>query len=155
MIHDYDPPRPPGTPPTNIAARYEFRYEEGRFGKTLLSKIIQGVDDPQEHVIDYYDDLTGTTTVDGFADGVDWTTGDDVAVADFDATADVSVLGGSETFGGSGNIYIGFNPISPSKTFSFGVGLELSGSDTEALVESIDPSGSDLKERGGFCRTAS
>jgi RHS repeat-associated protein len=133
---------------TAIAARYDFRYEEGRFGKTLLSTIIQGVDDPHEHVIEYYDDLTGTTDVNGFAAGVDWTTPDDIDVATYlDATAEVSMLGGSETNGGSGNIYIGFNPISPSKTFSFGVGLELSGSDTEALAEWIDLNGDNLPDK--------
>jgi RHS repeat-associated protein len=133
---------------TAIAARYDFRYAEGRFGKTLLSTIIQGVDDPHEHVIEYYDDLTGTTTVAGFAAGEDWTTADDIDVATYlDETAEVSVLGGSETNGGSGNIYIGFNPISPSKTFSFGVGIELSGSDTKALAEWIDLNGDNLPDK--------
>ena len=94
--------------------------------------MIQGVDDLHVHEVEYYDDLTGTTTVDGFATGVDLDTApgsdDDGDVSDItflDTTADVSALGGGETNAGSGNLYIGFNPISPSKTFSFGVGLEL------------------------------
>ena len=33
--------------------------------------MIQGVDDLHVHEVEYYDDLTGTTTVDGFATGVD------------------------------------------------------------------------------------
>ena len=52
----------------SIAARYEFNYGTGRFGKSLLTEMIQGVDDPHVHELEYYDDLTGTTTVDGFAD---------------------------------------------------------------------------------------
>ena len=45
-----------------IAARYEFTYETRRFGKSVLSEMIQGVDDPHVHEVEYYDDLTGTTT---------------------------------------------------------------------------------------------
>ena len=138
----------------SIAARYEFTYGPGRFGKSLLKEIIQGVDDPHVHEIEYYDDLTGTTTVDGFATGVDLDTapgsGEEGDVGDItflDTTADVSALGGGETNAGSGNLYIGFNPISPSKTFSFGVGLELSGGDTEAIAEWIDLNGDNLPDK--------
>ena len=43
-----------------IAARYEFDYAPGRFGKSLLTEMIQGVDDLHVHEVEYYDDLTGT-----------------------------------------------------------------------------------------------
>jgi hypothetical protein len=138
-----------------IAARYEFTYGTGRFGKSLLTQVIQGVDDPHVHEIEYYDDLSGSATdVDGFAAGVDLATADtgdsdgDVSDVTFlDTTADVSTLGGSETNAGSGNIFVGFNPITPSKTFSVGVGLELSGGDTEAIVEWIDLNGDNLPDK--------
>ncbi len=142
-----------------IAARYEFTYGVGRFGKSLLTSIIQGVDDPHTHLIEYFDELTDTADgVDGFGTlqpdgtrGEDWATQADTADVTFlDTTADVSTLGGSETNGGSGNIYIGFNPITPSKTLSFGVGLELSGSDTEALAEWIDLNGDGLPDKVFF-----
>jgi hypothetical protein len=116
--------------------------------------MIQGIADLHVHEIEYYDDLTGTSTVDGFADGVDLDTapgtGDEGDIDDItflDTTADVSVLGGGETNAGSGNLYVGFNPISPSKTFSFGVGLELSGGDTEAVAEWIDLNGDNLPDK--------
>ena len=138
----------------SIAARYEFNYGTGRFGKSLLTEMIQGVDDPHVHELEYYDDLTGTTTVDGFATGVDLDTapgsgaeGDVSDITFLDTTADVSALGGGETNAGSGNLYIGFNPISPSKTFSVGVGLELSGGDTEAIVEWTDLNGDNLPDK--------
>ena len=116
--------------------------------------MIQGVADLHVHEVEYYDDLTGTTTVDGFATGVDLDTapgsdgdGDVSDITFLDTTADVSALGGGETNAGSGNLYIGFNPISPSKTFSVGVGIELSGGDTEAIVEWIDLNGDNLPDK--------
>jgi RHS repeat-associated protein len=139
---------------TDIAARYEFTYAPGRFGKSLLKQMIQGIADLHVHEVEYYDDLTGTTTVDGFATGVDLDTapgtgeqGDVNDITFLDTTADVSVLGGGETNAGSGNLYVGFNPISPSKTFSFGVGLELSGGDTEAVAEWTDLNGDNLPDK--------
>ena len=139
---------------TDIAARYEFTYGPGRFGKSLLSEMIQGVADLHVHEVEYYDDLTGTTTVDGFATGVDLDTapgsdgdGDVSDITFLDTTADVSALGGGETNAGSGNLYIGFNPISPSKTFSVGVGIELGGGDTEAIVEWMDLNGDNLPDK--------
>ena len=74
-------------------------------------------------------------------------TGDVSDITFLDTTADVSALGGGETNAGSGNLYIGFNPISPSKTFSVGVGLELSGGDTEAIVEWTDLNGDNLPDK--------
>ena len=139
---------------TDIAARYEFTYGTGRFGKSLLSEMIQGVADLHVHEVEYYDDLTGTTTVDGFATGVDLDTapgsdgdGDVSDITFLDTTADVSALGGGETNAGSGNLYVGFNPISPSKTFSVGVGIELGGGDTEAIVEWMDLNGDNLPDK--------
>ena len=139
---------------TDIAARYEFTYGTGRFGKSLLSEMIQGVADLHVHEVEYYDDLTGTTTVDGFATGVDLDTapgsdgdGDVGDITFLDTTADVSALGGGETNAGSGNLYVGFNPISPSKTFSVGVGIELGGGDTEAIVEWMDLNGDNLPDK--------
>jgi hypothetical protein len=143
-----------------IAARYDFTYGVGRFGKSLLTTVIQGVDDLHTHVIEYFDELTdtadgvngfGTPQPDGTATGEDWDTKADTADVTFlDTTADVSALGGSETNGGSGNIYVGFNAITPSKTLSFGVGLELSGSDTEAIAEWIDLNGDGLPDKVFF-----
>ncbi len=134
---------------TDIAARYAFVYDDGPFGKTLLQTIKQGVADIHEHTIDWYDDLGGTATeMAGFASAVDWDTGTDVADKTFlDTTADVSALGGGQSDSGSGSIYIGFNPLTPMKTGSFGVGLELSGGDSKALVEWVDLNGDNLPDK--------
>ena len=132
-----------------IAARYTFDYETGWFGKSLLSSITQGVDDLHVHTMDYYNDLgTANADVSGFAAPADWTSINDVpAEVYLDSEADVSALGGSDTNSGSGNLYIGFNPATPSKTGSFGVGVELSGGDTTAIAEWIDLNGDNLPDK--------
>lgn len=131
-----------------IAARYDFGYRTGRFGKTQLETITQGVDDPHVHRIDYYDDLSGTDSIEGFDPAVEWESEDDVPERTYlDATSDVSTLGGAETNGGSGNLFIGFNPFTPSKTLSVGLGLELSGSDSDAIAEWIDLNGDNLPDK--------
>ena len=131
-----------------LAGRYAFAYETGWFGKSQLSTITQGVTDLHVHTMSYYNELgTANTNVAGFADPVDWTSPDEISVVDFNTVSDVSTLGGSLTNSGSGNIYIGFNPITPSKTGSFGVGVELSGGDTESLAEWIDLNGDSLPDK--------
>ncbi|MHA6525880.1 SpvB/TcaC N-terminal domain-containing protein [Tessaracoccus sp. G1721] len=134
---------------TDIAARYTFGYAEGRFGKSLLRTITQGVDDPHVHEIDWYDDLTGSgSSIDGLTAQSSQDTKSDVRDRTFlDETADVSALGGGESNGGSGNIYIGFNAAVPLKTGSFGAGIELSGADSSSLVEWIDLNGDNLPDK--------
>jgi RHS repeat-associated protein len=131
------------------AARYTFAYATGWFGKSLLSSITQGVDDLHVHTLMYHNDLgTPNANVAGFATPADWTSTDDVASQLYlDEDADVSTLGGSETNAGSGNIYIGFNPVVPSKVGSFGGGFELSGGDTTAIAEWIDLNGDSLPDK--------
>ncbi|MDX2380330.1 MAG: SpvB/TcaC N-terminal domain-containing protein, partial [Acidimicrobiia bacterium] len=100
-----------------LAGRYAFAYDTGWFGKSQLASITQGVDDLHVHTLSYYNELgTANTDVAGFAPAADWVSPEEVSVPDFDSEADVSTLGGSQTNSGSGNIYIGFNPITPSKT---------------------------------------
>ncbi|HSO70575.1 MAG TPA: SpvB/TcaC N-terminal domain-containing protein, partial [Arachnia sp.] len=134
---------------TDIASRYTFGYAEGRFGKSLLKTITQGVDDPHVHEIDWFDDLTGSgSSIDGLAAQSPQNTGSDVRDRSFlDNTADVSALGGGESNGGSGNIYIGFNAAVPLKTGSFGAGIELSGADSSSLIEWIDLNGDNLPDK--------
>jgi RHS repeat-associated protein len=147
-----------GAPPSSgstrtydeIAARYSFAYTTGWFGKTLLSTITQGVDDLHVHTLTYHNELGTTVNADtaGFGTTADWTSPNDVTAEVYlDRKANVSALGGSETNAGSGNLYIGFNPVTPSKTGSFGAGVEFSGGDTEALAEWIDLDGDGLPDK--------
>ena len=131
-----------------LAGRYDFAYETGWFGKSLLTTITQGVTDLHVHTIEYFNEL-GTANADttGFGTPSNWSSDDEVDVVDFNTEWDVSVLGGSISDAGSGNIYIGFNPAAPSKTGSFGVGLELSGSDTRAVAEWVDLNGDNLTDK--------
>ena len=133
-----------------LVARYEFGYRQGAFGKTLLGTITQGIDTPHTHRIDWYDDLDSAknaTQLNGFAEPVSYNTFSDITDKDINADSDISALGGSVSNGGSGNIYVGFNPALPSKTGSFGGALEMSGSDTEALLEWIDLNGDNLPDK--------
>jgi YD repeat-containing protein len=131
-----------------LAGRYAFAYDTGWFGKSQLASITQGVDDLHVHTLSYYNELgTANTDVAGFAPAADWVSPEEVSVPDFDSEADVSTLGGSQTNSGSGNIYIGFNPITPSKTGSFGAGIELSGGDTNSVAEWVDLNGDNLPDK--------
>lgn len=132
-----------------IAARYSFAYTDGWFGKSLLSTITQGVNDPHVHNLTYHNDLGPVSnTVAGFAGAANWNSTDDIDTEVYlDEDAEISTLGGSETHAGSGNIYIGFNPVAPSKTGSFGAGLELGGSATNSLAEWIDLNGDNLPDK--------
>lgn len=134
---------------TDLAGRYDFTYTTGWFGKSLLETITQGVSDPHVHTIEYFNELgpANTNPTTGWDGASEWTTTDEVNVVDFSTEWDVSLLGGSVSNAGSGNIYIGFNPAAPSKTGSFGVGLELSGSDTDAVAEWVDLNGDGLPDK--------
>ncbi|MEJ2637393.1 MAG: sugar-binding protein, partial [Calditrichia bacterium] len=58
-----------------------------------------------------------------------------------------SAMGGVQSIGGDGRIYLGFNPLEGEKEGSFGVGLDFSGADDNALLEMVDINGDNLPDK--------
>ncbi len=136
-----------GAPRTydELAGAYEFHYNVAAYGKTLLTSVEQrGGDDLVygTHTFDYYDDVRpGGTDYVGFAAETPWVTGTGQSEQLLTKSVDVSILGASETNGGDGHAYIGFNPAAPTKTGSFGGSFNVGGGSNFSLSEMIDING--------------
>lgn len=147
-----------------LISEYRLKYSTNRFGKTLLDSVRQvgcadGTCDDGDaatsgpgatHTFDYYDDVADPAhgNGDGFESPVPWSTGDDklgLINAVFEGKA--SALGMSNTLGGDGHVYIGFNPSNPTKLGSFGGSITLSGSHTGSVAEFMDLNGDSLPDK--------
>ena len=103
----------------SLIMAYDLRYTAGAFGKTRLTGVTQtgcatnaecDASTSATHRFDYFDEIGEQG---GFAEQVDWSTGDDsysVASEGYE-----SAVGMSSSEGGSGRVYLGFNPAVPSK----------------------------------------
>ncbi|SFJ20247.1 RHS repeat-associated core domain-containing protein [Myroides guanonis] len=152
----------------NFAVEYEFKYKEGKFGRSLLNKIIQLsysnsefqgfiypvpsniVPDKQEYIFDYHDDV-GTG-------GLFETTGKTInTYKDYETSHEnlgvhISALGGGEgkstSFSGGGSFGVvipifpnSYLPFSRSATLGGNIGGGNSNSETKVLMADIDGDG--------------
>ena len=97
-----------------------------------------------KHTFTYYDDVA--TAGGGFAAAAKWDGVKDGLNAGHQIDR-ASTLGMSETNGGDGRVYIGFNPTSPTKTGSFGGSITFNGGRTESLIEFTDINGDALPDK--------
>jgi len=141
-----------------VVRSYTLNYSLGVFGKTLLTSIDQyggeGSAKLGSHTFSYYDDLqTSGSTYHGFdaTRAQDWNTQQDGVRGNVDlgsfGDGRSSVLGGTETVGGDGRIYLGFNLFEGSKEGSGGVGLTFTGEDAFSRLEMIDINGDNLPDK--------
>lgn len=151
-------PEPPGdarrasrTVYDKLSRRYDLNYQEGAFGKSLLKSVNQVGSDGVvygTHLFDYYDDVRDNAgAYNGFSPEVSWNTGSDNLQGNALAPVNLSALGASETNAGDGHIYVGFNPLIPGKTGSFGGSLTIRGGATEGLAEMMDINGDLLPDK--------
>ena len=144
------------TKSNELVSVYDLHYDSGRFGKSRLLSVTQtgcagGSDatcDPgtaATHTFSYYDDVN--TAGGGFStDPATWDTRSDNLDSGHNVTR-ASALGMSESNGGDGHVYIGFNPGPPSKTGSFGGAISIGGGQTDSLVEFLDINGDNLPDK--------
>ncbi len=135
----------------SLVAAYRLGYTAGAFGKTRLMAVTQlgcatgAACDPAVSAstrFDYFDEVGDQG---GFAKEVDWNTGDDsyaVPEAGYE-----SAVGMSSNEGGSGRVYVGFNPAVPSKMGSFGGSVTMDGSTTKGVVDLLDINGDGLVDK--------
>jgi hypothetical protein len=136
-----------------LITKYDLEYDRDRFGKSKLVSVTQtgcAHVDPCDattaatHTFAYYDDVE--TAGGGFASTpATWDTGlDNLANNIYDRA---SALGMSQSNGGDGHVYLGFNGAAPSKTGSFGGSITVSGGQTDSLVEFLDINGDSLPDK--------
>ncbi|MCH7703281.1 MAG: hypothetical protein IID37_16510, partial [Planctomycetes bacterium] len=134
---------------------YELNYQEGAFHKTVLDSITQYGEDGTEfhtHQFEYYDDIRDENDdYLGFAARQDWNTQDDFVglldFLDFTEQGQATALSGATGASVGGHIYVGFNPVSPTKDTSIGgkVGGNISLSD--GLLALVDINGDGLPDK--------
>ncbi|HEX8600585.1 MAG TPA: SpvB/TcaC N-terminal domain-containing protein [Chloroflexia bacterium] len=139
---------------TELVSSYDFLYKEGAFKKTLLDSIIQSGTDgvsasaPFTHTLSYYDESREAGQYKGFADASTWTTHDDrVAAPGVFYEGQSSALSGAVSLGGGGHIYVGFNPVAPTKQFSGGGKFGFNLNTTEVVLALIDLNGDGLPDK--------
>ncbi|MEJ2600769.1 MAG: SpvB/TcaC N-terminal domain-containing protein, partial [Anaerolineales bacterium] len=139
-----------------LVKRYILNYTTGPFGKSLLSSVVQAGSDGVEyarHTFQYYNDVgyDGASTYQGFDSPAPWNTQDDGVGNGIDLGAfgsgNASAMGGVQSTGGDGRVYLGFNPFDPEKEGSFGAGLDFAGEDDNSLLEMVDINGDNLPDK--------
>jgi len=153
-----------------LIRRYEFRYNENPFGdnrpalafnKTLLTSVGQfGADGAlfNTHRFTYYDEARDTAgNYRGFAASTDWSIGNDGIGLGLMGRGTASALGGTQTIGGGGHLYIGVGPAGSitSKENTGGIKVGFSQSRSETLITMADMNGDGLPDKvfkggGGF-----
>lgn len=136
-----------------LVTRYDLHYTDGRFGKSQLDSITQvgcagaatcDTSTSAKHSFTYYDDVAAAHS--GFGAPAQWDTVREGLNKGHQVNR-ASALGMSETNGGDGSIYLGFNPFDPEKTGSFGGSITLNGGTTNSLVEFVDINGDSLPDK--------
>ncbi len=137
-----------------MTRRYILNYTVGPFDKSLLQSVVQADSDGVEyarHTFEYYDDiLNDAGAYEGFTEVPYWTTHEDnikYGVPLLGGRENASALSGSESQGGDGRAYIGFNPLSPTKEGSFGGAFSLGGADGFSRLEFFDINGDLLPDK--------
>ncbi|MDQ4071014.1 MAG: sugar-binding protein [Actinomycetota bacterium] len=125
--------------------RYDLAYREGAFRKMLLASITQRGDDEgvfSTHELNYYDEIRdGTGAYQGFSPEEAWNTGGDGVTAGLLNQGQATALSGAITNSVGGHLYLGFNPVAPSKTGSAGFKVGYTGGDSETVLAFVDLNG--------------
>ncbi len=138
---------------------YDFNYQTGAFGKTMLTSIVQNGSNGtpfNTHEIDYYDDLGAENgAYAGFRPGGEWSAGDDGLGKEYlGINIPITALGGNFGRNKSWDIYRGLG-LGPTKMVSRGRKNGRSSSDSEGLVAIIDLNGDNLPDKVFDCKYAS
>ncbi len=136
---------------------YKLTYAQGEFHKTLLQKITQYDSAGKkfnEHTFTYYDNIKANDATkpdesyDGFAKSSQWSTGDDhVKNSAIGGLQEPSALSGAYSNSYDGHIYLGFNPLAPSKDGSVGVTVDYNHVDAYDTLAMVDINGDGLPDK--------
>ena len=146
---------------SQLIRRYEFKYNERPYGddrvgtafnKTLLTSITQfGTDGApfNQHTFTYNDEIRdpGGNYL-GFTAAQDWSVpSDNISGHLIGGNDRASALGGSETLGVGGHLYVGFNIFEGDKMFSFGAKAGYQRSSNKGRLQLIDINGDGLPDK--------
>ncbi len=130
---------------------YQLDYTTGAFNKTLLKSVSQyGANGTlfNTHTFAYYDDARNTSgDYHGFATPADVNTGGDGVTAGLLDQGHASALSGSMTTSIGGHLYLGFNPVSPTKQFSAGAKVGFTHTSGDGVLAMIDLNGDTLPDK--------
>lgn len=146
-----------------LIRRYEFRYTEGAFRKSLLSAVIQygedGTSEFHRHTFEYFDDVRGNDgRYQGFGAATTWDAGNDSVTAGLLGQGEASALSGAVTKTFGGHIFLGLNVNQPTKNGAAGFKVGYQRSKSEGVLALIDVNGDGLPDKvfksggGYFCR---
>lgn len=132
--------------------RYDLEYQEGAFHKTLLKSVTQfGANGEffHKHEFEYYDEIRNSAVdYSGFDVAESWTMPFDNVIGIMPLDGGASALGGNPSIEGGGHLYVGFNPLKPSKSFSIlGGKVGYTRSDGDGILTLIDIDGDSLPDK--------
>jgi len=135
-----------------LIRQYDLDYQEGAFRKTLLKSITQRGENGElfnTNEFTYYDELRDQSgAYQGFDLSSEWDTGaNDHVSADLLNRGQASALGGAINTSVGGHLYLGFNPIDPTKQFSAGGKVGFQHSSSEGVLALIDINGDNLPDK--------
>lgn len=135
----------------SLVRSYDFDYEQGAFGKSLLKSITQRGETGAifaTHEFSYYDDVaTGNGTYQGFGTAASWQTGNDNVTAGLLNYGQATALSGSISNSFGGHLYLGFNPDAPTKEGSAGAKVGFNTSSSDGVLALIDINGDGLPDK--------
>ncbi|HEX7102724.1 MAG TPA: SpvB/TcaC N-terminal domain-containing protein, partial [Nitrolancea sp.] len=128
---------------------YDLSYTQGEFNKTLLQSITENGTDGSAvatHSFSYYDNVHQSDgSYNGFSSATSWNTGSDSV--DETTLQDASALSGAVANSYDGHIYLGFNPVDPTKEGSVGVSVNYNHIDSNDKLALIDINGDGLPDK--------
>ncbi|HEX6682415.1 MAG TPA: SpvB/TcaC N-terminal domain-containing protein, partial [Candidatus Limnocylindrales bacterium] len=134
-----------------LIRRYEMSYVEGAFRKTLLKSITQRGGSGvvfNRHDLSYYDDLRdGAGAYNGFQAPATWATGNDDVTAGLLDHGQATALSGSLNTAVGGHLYVGFNPLTPTKQGSFGGKVGFNNVSSDGVLAMVDLNGDRLPDK--------
>ncbi|MGD8805602.1 MAG: SpvB/TcaC N-terminal domain-containing protein, partial [Chloroflexota bacterium] len=137
--------------PAQLVQGWTLEYENGPFDKSLLTRVGQyGSGGPGTehswHEFTWFDDVTNPVTgeYEGFGPPEQWGNRTNTSLVNIAAE---SALGTSWRAGAEGGVYIGFNPVIPSKTGSFGGSFNIAGGQQNEVSVLVDLDGDSLPDK--------
>ncbi|RKS76907.1 RHS repeat-associated protein [Actinomadura pelletieri DSM 43383] len=137
-----------------LVRKYDFAYEQGAFGKTLLKSIEQFDADGKpfnKHTFDYFDDIRGAGGAYDAFNRVNWESPDDnvrngVVDGVRSGAGEAGALNGNTSTGLGGHLYVGYG-FGPTKNGSVGLKTGYQRGSQEGLLALIDVDGDDLPDK--------
>ncbi len=136
---------------TDLIRSYEFGYQEGAFKKTLLKSVTQLDNEGQafnKHEFEYFDEarVKGGGYY-GFGQSQTWDTGNDNVNAGLIFHGEASAIGGNQSSGYGGHLYVGLALGGCQKKVSLGGKIGFSKSNSKGLLALTDVNGDGLPDK--------